>query len=65
MGSRAPLVLLLLGSRDLFGGSAGGFSSTTVRFEIAPLSDVEFDEKVAVVDDDDNDGVPLLPYATG
>lgn len=54
----------LLGNRDRLGGSAGGFSSTTVKLEIAPLNDVEFEENVAVVDDDDNDGVPL-PYADG
>lgn len=57
-------LLPLLGSRDRFGGSAGGFSSTTVRLEIAPLSDVELEENVAVVEDEDRDGVPL-PYAEG
>ena len=31
---------------------------------MAPLKDVEFEENVAVVEDEDSDGVPL-PYADG
>lgn len=58
------LLLLLLGRRDRLGGRAGGFSSPMVRLEMAPLKEVEFEENVAVVDDDDNEGVPL-PYADG
>lgn len=61
-GDTGSLHLLCpLGNRDRFGGNAGGFSSDIVRFEIAPLNEVEFEEKVAVVDEEDNEGVPL-PY---